>query len=231
MLATRRFEIELVLDQMKRIEQRFNIVLEESGNLSENNIVNKDQVNIGDIKHNSSKISPVPQKLPPLEMLQKESIISNLKSARFLDWNGYTWNNDIRELCNLQKIENGYKITQDIKSGYEYKMILFDEENINSAKMITSFTIEDGSVEIALRPHDLAPHGTVTSLGKGKYDIEFWIENGKAKITINGKPAEICHDDPANYGFYSIMTSRKCAIVFHELYFLRMEKNTSLINA
>lgn len=205
-----------VLDEMKRMKQRFNEDLDTSQNISVNKILDIEQINSGETIHNSPKSLALSPNIP-----QKESLISNIKAARFLDWIDNTWNNDIRQFCYFQEIENGYRLLQNIGYGYEYKMILFDKEDINSSKMITSFTVEDGSVEIALRPRDLSPKGTVTSLGIGKYDVEFWIETGRANITVNGKPAEIYHDDPANYGYYAIMTSRKCAIVFHKLYFLR----------
>ncbi len=154
----------------------------------------------------------------------KKLIQLNLKAARFLDYISDTWNNDIRQLCKLQEIENGYKLTQDIENGYEYKMILFDNVDIYSVKMFASFTVEHGSIEIALRPHDLSPHGTVNRLYKGKYDVEFWIENGEAKILINGNPSEIQENKPENYGHYAIMTSKKCTVIFNKLFFINCKE-------
>jgi hypothetical protein len=158
-----------------------------------------------------------------------DSIESILKAARYLDFIDGTWNNDISRLLKIEKVKNGFRLVQDIRSGYPHKILLFDKVDINSSKLVISFTVEAGQVGLGFRPRGLTVGGTGLTFGVGnKYDVELWGEGGKAKITVNGKPSELKDggvNNPSNYGYYAILPSSKCSVVFHKLHFSPQIKN------
>jgi len=148
-----------------------------------------------------------------------------LGKVMFLDYVDNTWKNDIRPSFHIQKVPSGYGVVCNVDTGFDEKMILFPDEEVSTKKLVAAFTVARGHCKVSLRPKDLAPKGTTcTPLAAGKtYGVEVWIENGTARGTVNGQPMVIGHNDPGNYGYYSLMLYRRSSIVFHKLHFVSLE--------
>ncbi len=147
-----------------------------------------------------------------------------LGNVMFLDYVDNTWKNNIRPWFQIEKLPSGYEVVCNVDGGHDEKMILFPSEDVSAKRLVTAFTVERGYCDVSLRPRDLAPRGTRTRLVAGKrYEVEVWIEKGTARGTVNGQPMAIKHNDPANYGYYSLLPYRRSSIVLHTLHFVSLE--------
>jgi hypothetical protein len=138
----------------------------------------------------------------------------------------HSWKNDGSRFLEIEKVADGYRLTcsADPQARYGVMIVLLNED-IAKKKLVASVTVEKGECALSLRAKSVPltglPHsGADVAVPTGeKQRIEFGVEKAAAIARLNGQPAEVRRNDPANFGFFALCVGQGCSVVVHELEF------------
>jgi hypothetical protein len=145
-----------------------------------------------------------------------------LSNMRFLDWANGTWENNVRDAFQVDVLPHGYRFQCNFSDGYEQRLIAFPKEDPRVRRLVATFEVKSGECEFSIRPANLAPRGARVAKEfqpSGTCRVELGIRNREAVATLNGQPIEVSQDSEGN-GIFAIVVSRKCDVVFEELFFV-----------
>jgi hypothetical protein len=166
-----------------------------------------------------------PRRKPPTRMPLAGNATRHaypLADMRFLDWANGTWENNVRDAFQVDRLQQGYRFQCNFAAGYEQRMIAFPKEDPNRRTLMATFKVKSGKCELSIRPVNLAPRGARVSkeFQPGEtYRVELGIRDGEAIATLNGQPVEVSQDSEGN-GIFAIVVTRTCDVVFEDLRFV-----------
>ena len=144
------------------------------------------------------------------------------KDLTFHDWRNKSWKINAKSDFRFTEVKSGFRLTCESNSGYKHRLVLFPQENVQKKKLVASFRVEFGSLQIGFRPRNMAPRGLEIQYDfePGKlYQIQLWLEGGASRCLVNGKPATIAHSIQ-DYGYFALIPGRQSSVVFHQLHFV-----------